>query len=270
MLPCDRRRALKQFYATISNASDLEIPGSPQWLALDWIVYHDQMMVCPNDPISHITQRYVLAVFYYATHGYQWNSCKAPKDFACQGQIDQANKKCAITATPHFGGTSIGNNETNAWLTPDHECTWGGISCHGKSDEEVAYSIDQIDIEANSLTGEFPEELSYLKNLRILSLQQGSMTGPIPAFIGSLSRLHVIDLDFNHFSGTIPKEIYGLSELRQLDLDNNKLTGTISTEVGLLSKLEVLQIDHNSFEGTIPKEVGSLKDLGKLFASSCA
>lgn len=265
LLPCDRRNGLKEFYSTISDPSLLETPGTPQWLALDWIVYHDQMMICPNDSnVDHISQRYVLAVFYYATQGYKWNSCWAPKDFACEGKIAQANRKCELSVTPHFEGTRIGGNESDAWLSPSHECSWGGIACHGKRDPETAYTIDQIDLEANNLNGEIPDELSYLKNLRFLYLEQGSLHGTIPASLGSLSQLHIIDLDFNKFSGTIPKEWYQLSQLRTLDLDHNELTGTLSTEIGLLTQLQILQIDNNSFKGTIPKEIGQLEHLSEF------
>ena len=38
LLPCDRRNKLKSFYSTISDPSLLDVPGSPQSLALDWIV----------------------------------------------------------------------------------------------------------------------------------------------------------------------------------------------------------------------------------------
>ena len=223
------------------------------------------MMICPNDSnVDHISQRYVLAVFYYATQGYKWNSCWAPKDFACEGKIAQANKKCDLSVTPHFEGTRIGGNESDAWLSPSHECSWGGIACHGKRDPETAYTIDQIDLEANNLNGEIPDELSYLKNLRFLYLEQGSLHGNIPASLGSLSQLHIVDLDFNKFSGTIPKECYQLSQLRTLDLDHNELTGTLSTEIGLLTQLQILQIDNNSFKGTIPKEIGQLEHLSEF------
>lgn len=219
------------------------------------------MMVCPNDP--NAIQRYVLAVFYYATQGWQWKSCKAPKDFACEGQISQANKKCNRMATPHFGGTRIGVNDTNAWLSPTHECTWGGIACYSESDPELAYTIDQIDFEDNDLRGELPDELSYLTNTRFLSLERGYLSGPIPTWIGALSQLLMIDFDFNEFTGNLPHQIYSLSKLRQLDLNDNKLIGTIGTEIGMLKDLEVLQIDHNSFEGEIPSQVGELEQLSK-------
>jgi hypothetical protein len=255
---------LKKFYSTISEPSLFDIPGTPQSLALDWITNHDLMKVCPNDSnTDHLIQRYVLAVFYFATQGFQWKSCNAPRDFACEVQIKNANDNCNRTSTPHFESTRIGINETNAWLTPAHECSWGGVACHGNDDPKVANCVDQIDFEANNLRGEIPQELASLTYLRFLYLEQGNMSGPIPSVLGSLSRLLVIDLDFNQFSGTIPKEIYGLSKLRQLDLDHNKLTGMIPTEVGMLSALNLLQLDHNSFVGTIPKEISQLKHLGE-------
>ena len=222
-------------------------------------------MLCPKDFFSscHLIQRYVLAVFYFTTQGYQWKSCSAPKDYACEEEIATANKNCDRKCTPHHESDRIGINETNAWLTPVHECLWGGVACYGERDfPELAYCVDQIDFEDNNLAGNIPNEIASLENLRYLYLERGHMTGTIPSALGKLHDLRVIDLDFNQFSKTIPSDIYGLNHLRQLDLNNNVLSGTLSTEVGKLGNLQVLQIDHNQFEGTIPVEIGQLEQLG--------
>jgi hypothetical protein len=146
---------LKEFYSTISDPSLLDIPGTPQSLALDWIINHDLMAVCPNDNTDHITQRYVLAVFYYATEGWQWKSCKAPKDFKCEGQINQANSKCELTVSPDFEETRVGANETNAWLTPSDECSWGGVACHKNEGPKLTSCV---------FKGTLPKELASLNS----------------------------------------------------------------------------------------------------------
>eukprot|EP01082_Thalassiosira_pseudonana_P000083 g127.t1 g127 contig1:303470-306620(-) len=267
ILPCDRSKALRELYSTISDPSLFDDPTTPQSLALDWITNHDSMTVCPQDDSCHAIQRYVLAVFYFSTEGWQWSSCKAPRNYMCEDEIAAADANCDRTVTPHFASDRVGIFQTSAWLTPIHECHWGGVACRGEDEPELAYCLDQIDIENNNLRGVIPEEIAALENLRYLYLEQGQMSGTIPVFLGSLRELQVIDLDFNNFSGSIPNEIYGLANLRQLDLNDNKLSGTVSADIGHLTELYVLQLDHNNFSGDIPSEIGQLEHLEVGFFS---
>mmetsp|Transcript_2678 Transcript_2678/g.6354 ORF Transcript_2678/g.6354 Transcript_2678/m.6354 type:complete len:784 (+) Transcript_2678:95-2446(+) len=268
ILPCDRASDLRELYSAISDPVLFENPASPQSLALDWIINHDSMAVCPNDPNTcHTIQRYVLAVFYFSTQGYQWSSCSAPKDYMCEEEISKANEKCNRTVTAHYANDRVGINESKAWLTPGHECDWGGLACHGENEPEVAFCLDQIDFEANGIAGVIPDEIAQLETMRYLYLEKGELGGSIPSTIGELKNLKVIDLDFNSLTGTIPENLYELSSLRQLDLNNNQLTGTLSSRVGLLSNLSVIQVDNNKLTGTIPSELGQLKQLAVGFFS---
>lgn len=107
-------------------------PGSPQDIALEWLIQTDPFFVCPDNPKA--LQRYILAVFYYSTEGDDWEECSAPEDPNDANSIDEANDNCSITTTPIAGGqlnpaflpTTEG---TLAWLTPVYECEWAGITC---------------------------------------------------------------------------------------------------------------------------------------------
>ncbi|KAL7531417.1 hypothetical protein ACHAXR_004026, partial [Thalassiosira sp. AJA248-18] len=269
ILPCDRARDLKEFYSTmVSDPALFDNPSSPQSLALDWITNHDKMMICPNDPNTcHTIQRYVLAVFYFSTQGFQWTSCSAPKDYQCEEEISKANNDCDIVVTRHYSNDRISSLDTNAWLTPAHECSWGGVACHGQNAPELTSCLDQIDFEANNLRGIIPDEIASIENMRYIYLKQGLISGAIPSALGSLDYLQVIDLQRNNFSGSIPVEIYNLSNLLQLDLDSNKLSGTISTHIGNLGSLNLLRLENNLLQGTIPTEVGQLDQLRKVYLS---
>lgn len=270
MLPCERATALREFYSNISDPALFENPSTPQSLALDWIINHDSMAVCPNDTTCHVVQRYVMAVFYFSLKGYQWTECSAPKDVECEEEINKADDNCSILPTPHYPNqTRVGCLYTKPWLSPFHECMWGGCSCHGDDEPEIAWCMDQIDFQANNLKGVIPYEISSLVHLRILALQQGHVTGSIPSALGKLHHLELLDLDYNEMTGVIPNEIYSLKYLRELDLNHNALVGTLSANVGNLSKLKILQVDNNFLSGTIPIEISTLNELGAfLFCSN--
>lgn len=114
----ERAASLSILVKSISTASEVDTPGTPQNLASDWLINSDPLYVCPDDP--RVTQRYVMGVFYFSTRGNRWRSCNAPTDFGDPAAIDAANEGCII-ALPEGG--------SDAWLTPGDECNWGGLLC---------------------------------------------------------------------------------------------------------------------------------------------
>jgi hypothetical protein len=98
----------------VSNPVDVGTPGTPQNLAMDWIINLDTARLCPQDP--NLIQRYVTAVFYYSTRGDRWETCKAPIDVSDPVAIAIGNADCP---------------NGDAWLTPSSECDWGGLRCDG-------------------------------------------------------------------------------------------------------------------------------------------
>jgi hypothetical protein len=86
-----------------------------------------------------------------------------------------------------------------------------------------------MDLSSNLLTGDIPEELTYLQGLRFLNLSRNDLSGTIPESIGSLELLESLDLSWNELSGTIPPSISNLQTLGMLNLSNNLLRGHIPT-----------------------------------------
>lgn len=264
LTPEERAAQLRQLYSAFSDAALFDDPFTPQAQALDWITNLDTLQVCPDDTSCQPLQRYILATFYFATNGGAWDQCNAPDDFSDAASIREANNNCDRVVTPFaVPNQRVGDQSTDAWLTPSNECEWGGIACWGADTPNLNLCIDQLDFENDGIAGTLVNELGALDTIRFFILEQGGITGTIPTTFGLLERLLILDLDFNNVQGQLPNELYGLSSLQQLDLNDNMLSGTISPLIGELNLLTFLQIDHNDISGTIPSELGELDNLSK-------
>jgi hypothetical protein len=91
------------------------------------------MQLCPQDP--HLIQRYVLAVFYFSTRGDRWIQCSAPTEDDNVIAVQEANDMCTIDVTSSSTGAGGSyESDSNAWLTPETECSWGGLGCNENND----------------------------------------------------------------------------------------------------------------------------------------
>ncbi|XP_039172828.1 receptor-like protein EIX2 [Eucalyptus grandis] len=84
-----------------------------------------------------------------------------------------------------------------------------------------------IDLSANMLDGQIPEEFTKLTKLENLNLSQNNLSGYIPSNIGDLKNLESLDLSRNKLSGTIPPGISSMDFLSHLNLSFNRLSGSI-------------------------------------------
>ncbi|XP_056164070.1 receptor-like protein EIX2 [Syzygium oleosum] len=84
-----------------------------------------------------------------------------------------------------------------------------------------------IDLSANMLDGQIPEEFTRLVELKNLNLSQNNMSGQIPSNVGDLKNLESLDLSRNKLSGTIPPGISNMDFLSHLNLSFNRLSGPI-------------------------------------------
>lgn len=223
-------RIRETIFTFISNPITATNELSAQSKALAWITHVDSKRVC-HEPTAALIQRYVAAVFYFATEGNDWVICS-----------HDSEPSLCLSGDP--------------FLSASHECEWGGISCSGDVISEIVF-------EKNNLAGFLPEEMASLSALKVLSLERGAITGPIPSSIGRLSNLEILDLDFNELSGSIPNEISELKKLKLLDLNDNDLIGGLDVFVGLES-IEFLQIHASGMSGTVPEAFGGFSNLKAL------
>ncbi|XP_021658983.2 receptor-like protein 46 [Hevea brasiliensis] len=84
-----------------------------------------------------------------------------------------------------------------------------------------------FDLSNNQLSGEIPDSLGGLKNLKSVNLSQNKFFGRIPLSFGDLESLESLDLSHNNLFGEIPYTLANLFELSYLDLSKNKLEGCI-------------------------------------------
>lgn len=95
--------------------------GSPHEIAADWIMNVDPMQLPPEAP--NLIQRYLLAVFYYAsTELGPWLSCNPPEE----GE----NTTCVYQELTAIEPALVyGQKEWIRWLSDEHECEWAGVYC---------------------------------------------------------------------------------------------------------------------------------------------
>ncbi|CAH1412467.1 unnamed protein product [Lactuca virosa] len=122
--------------------------------------------------------------------------------------------------------------------------------------------LEFLDLSHNSLTGQLPDCLWHLKDLRVLNLGHNNLFGRLPPSMGSLIQLKVLSLFKNNFSGELPLSLKNCTRLKSLNLGANMFSGNVSVWIGEnLSQLSVLILGSNKFFGTIPLQLCQLANL---------
>ncbi|CAK9153874.1 unnamed protein product [Ilex paraguariensis] len=118
-------------------------------------------------------------------------------------------------------------------------------------------SIEMLKLWDSHISGQLPESLGFLKNLRFLHLDENLLTGPIPESIGKLSNLKILSLVGNQLTGTIPESVGKFTQLTQLWLYKNSWGGVLSQKhFEGLKKLEYFSISssNNAFSINLSDE----------------
>lgn len=166
-----------------------------------------------------------------------------------------ANPSDSLELVDIYNSTQ-GNSWTHndAWLT-DSVYKWYGVTINDQG------RVIALDLTGNNLTGNIPEKIGYLTELRSLKLASNHLSGNIPTGIGDLSKLQYLNLAYNNLSGNIPAEIGNLDSLQKLELEHNSLSGSIPPAIGNLSVLTRMDLSYNQLSDAIPPEIGNLDSL---------
>nr|KJB45946.1 hypothetical protein B456_007G339700 [Gossypium raimondii] len=107
----------------------------------------------------------------------------------------------------------------------------------GQEDEYSATLglVTSMDLSTNSLTGEIPNEIGSLIELRSLNLSTNLLAGNIPNEIGNMELMESLDLSVNRLNGEIPPSISNLNFLNHFNVSYNNLTGQIPISTQLQS-----------------------------------
>ncbi|KAF8035540.1 hypothetical protein BT93_C1540 [Corymbia citriodora subsp. variegata] len=87
--------------------------------------------------------------------------------------------------------------------------------------------LENLDLANNGLSGNLPDSLGNLKNLRYLQFLRNSFQGSIPRTIGNMSSLKEFYVPYNRMSG-IPESFGQLSTLVAVDLSENLWEGFVT------------------------------------------
>ncbi|KAI3453051.1 hypothetical protein Pfo_009714 [Paulownia fortunei] len=132
-----------------------------------------------------------------------------------------------------------------SWNSSSEPCTdlWLGVSClHNR--------VNRLVLEKLDLQGSFPHSLTFLTQLRVLSLKENGFSGQIPD-LSNLTSLKLLFISHNHFSGDFPVSLSSLSRLYRLDLSYNNFSGSLPLSVNRLTHLLTLRLEENGFVGSI-------------------
>ena len=178
----------------------------------------------------------------------------------------------------------MGWTNKTGWLGGGDPCAppWFGLKCK----DGMVVQLDSTtrlnsSVEVgNSMGGTLPSQLSFLKELQVLSFSDNQISGTIPTELMTLTKmiqLYLInhppearDADGYHsaaplpMSGTIPTELAALEGLMAVAFQDTSLSGTLPVELANLSKVSKLYVDYNFISGTIGSELGTLSAAGIL------
>ncbi|KAH9318983.1 hypothetical protein KI387_020752, partial [Taxus chinensis] len=114
------------------------------------------------------------------------------------------------------------------------------------------------------LSGQIPNSLGDLPQLRQLFLYRNRLSGKIPASLGRCQNFELVDFSYNNLEGNIPPEVAGLQNLHfYFNISNNLLKGSLK-EMNKMAMVQAIDVSLNNFSGEIPAALSSCTDLHYL------
>ncbi|XP_072986313.1 uncharacterized protein [Typha latifolia] len=111
----------------------------------------------------------------------------------------------------------------------------------------IRNSLQELNLSANSLSGDIPDWIGGLKSLKILDLSRNSLSGSVLDSLGRLSSLQHLDISYNCLNGTVSESLGQLNELVSLTLNNNFLVGVLTEHhFANLTRLKSVDLSGNS------------------------
>jgi Leucine-rich repeat (LRR) protein len=228
----------------------------PEYKAWTWLSERDMSLDTNREstPDWKIVERYVLAAFFYATNGEEWDNTYG---FLSNSPVCDWKEQNEF----HYGVRFCSDEGSVTMLHIPANNLEGPIpTLLG-----LLINLVSLDLPGNSLAGTLPSELSKLTRLTgKLDLSRNLLTGTISSSIGRLVDLTELHLNENRLDGAIPTEIALMTSLTTLHLSSNQMTDGIPHELGRLDRLEDLRLDDNMLSGRLPSSLGNLSSIRKL------
>lgn len=171
----------------------------------------------------------------------EFSICLYSEELPCQVQLDTL-----LNIYQDLNGANWTDN--SGWIDGDQSgtcdyCNWYGIKC------DYLGQIIEIDLSANNLQGQLPQDIAALTKLKELRLNNNLIFDTIPNYWDSLDLLYLLDLRFNSFTGCIPTSYTTMTRINTIHLDNNSLDSLIPAGLGYNTSLRTFTASNNLLEG---------------------
>ncbi len=178
-----RKRHFTTLVVEWSGAAAVATPNSPARRALDWILDEDPFRLTTADRTIDVQQRYIMAVFYFATLGEHWTANRRGKR-KLQHSTDASEEKGdeQNSTIDNVGATSVNHivkptdlDDHAYFLTYRDVCHWStsdgktGVFC----DENG--NIQKLEFRDFGLGGTLPRECGYLSSLSAINVGKYEM-----------------------------------------------------------------------------------------------
>ncbi|KAJ8768040.1 hypothetical protein K2173_020980 [Erythroxylum novogranatense] len=189
-------------------------------------------------------------------HACSWSGIKCNKDSTVVIALDLSLK--------NLGGILSGKQFNVFTELVDLNLSYNSFS--GQLPEQIfnLSNLRRLDISRNNFSGHFPGGVSGLQNLVLLDAFSNSFSGPLPVDVSKLEYLKVLNLAGSYFSGPIPAAYGSFKSMEFVHLAGNLLSGNIPPELGKLKTVTHMEIGYNSYQGTIPWQLGNMSQLEYL------
>ncbi|KAJ3707890.1 hypothetical protein LUZ61_011595 [Rhynchospora tenuis] len=146
-----------------------------------------------------------------------------------------------------------------------------GITIRSNSLPHINFtSLKVLDLSFNNALNTLPLWLWNLTKLTHLDLSYCSFKGSIPHELSNLRSLNTVLLEDNNFTDVVPVGVWTLPVLTKLDLSNNLFEGVISEiELSYMKKLKELDLSANNLTVRVPKEWTPTFNLLVIKLGSC-
>lgn len=114
----------------------------------------------------------------------------------------------------------------------------------------------------NQLTGNFPEWITNLTNVKRFSISENKITGNIPSKLDGMQEVDLFYANDNLFEGELPSALPPKVSL--LDLSHNKFKGSIPRSWEKATLLNKIILHHNLLTGEVPPIYKNLKGLDAI------
>ncbi|KAF5808155.1 putative non-specific serine/threonine protein kinase [Helianthus annuus] len=164
--------------------------------------------------------------------------------------------------------TKMQDTDDNQFYSQQDEVQFTTKSLHLTYKGVILDIMSGLDLSCNKLTGEIPEELGLLTQIRVLNLSHNVLTGPIPVKLSNLTNIESLDLSSNHLTGKVPPELTKLNSLSSFNISFNNLSGKLPEMTAQFSTFTKESYEGNALLCGLPLENKCTTDPERTYPSN--